>query len=389
MIENIKRKLHHNISISALSTIYIGTSFVLAGLMIIFLVNSNMRRQAIIEAKEKSRLILDHNLATHHYFTHSLKPAVFKIIDGTVDDDYFDPVWMSSTYVIHQIEKVLGEMNSGSSYYYKECAVNARSPINEADESERKFVEELNSNADIQIRSGIRMIDNSPYFEVLHRGESMEQSCLKCHSTPENAPAGMVDIFGSDRSFGRNLGEVVSAISIRIPLTEAYANANRFSIRLSALLLMILGVLYLVQRRFYNRYMHSAIVKIRDKALQISTDDKHLGEKIDLPAGRELYELTQSFNRMSGDLLGVKVHLEERVKERTAELQESLEKVKTLSGLLPICASCKKIRDDQGYWKEVEVFVKHHSEAEFTHGICPECSERLYGDFLRNTDDNK
>lgn len=387
-MKNNNRKLHQHLGLSAISTIYMGTAFIIASVIIIYFINTTMRHQSLIEAEEKSKLILDHNLATHHYFTHSLKPAVFGMIEGSVDKDYFDPIWMSSTYAIHQIDSIWGELNTGD-YYYKECAVNARSPINEADETERKFVEELNSDADIQIQSGIRMIDNSPHFEVLSRGESMEQSCLRCHSTPENAPADMVEFFGPVRSFGRNLGEVVSAVSIRIPLADAYANANRFSMRLSALLLLTLGVLYSVQRRFYNRYLLSAIVKIRDKALQISTDDNHLGEKIDLPAGQELYELTESFNRMSGDLLGMKVHLEERVEERTTELQETLKKVKTLSGLLPICASCKKIRDDQGYWNEVEIFVKQRSEAEFTHGICPECAERLYGDYFKKTDDNK
>ncbi len=58
------------------------------------------------------------------------------------------------------------------------------------------------------------------------------------------------------------------------------------------------------------------------------------------------------------------------------ELQDALSKVKTLSGLVPICAWCKKIRDDQGFWKEVEVFVQTHSEATFSHGVCPDCRKK-------------
>jgi len=54
------------------------------------------------------------------------------------------------------------------------------------------------------------------------------------------------------------------------------------------------------------------------------------------------------------------------------------QEVKSLSGLLPICASCKKIRDDEGYWKKLESYIKDHSEADFTHSICPECAEKLY-----------
>ncbi len=60
------------------------------------------------------------------------------------------------------------------------------------------------------------------------------------------------------------------------------------------------------------------------------------------------------------------------------ELQEALSKVKTLKGLIPICAVCKSIRDDQGYWNHIESYIREHSQADFTHGICPACVKRLY-----------
>jgi CheY-like chemotaxis protein len=63
--------------------------------------------------------------------------------------------------------------------------------------------------------------------------------------------------------------------------------------------------------------------------------------------------------------------------ERTRELEAALAEVKQLSGLLPICAWCKKVRDDQGYWKQIEVYIRDHSHAEFTHGVCPECMKGL------------
>jgi two-component system cell cycle sensor histidine kinase/response regulator CckA len=63
------------------------------------------------------------------------------------------------------------------------------------------------------------------------------------------------------------------------------------------------------------------------------------------------------------------------------ELTAALARVKTLGGLLPICSSCKKIRDDQGYWQQVETYVKKHSDAEFTHGLCPDCATKLYPEY--------
>lgn len=64
------------------------------------------------------------------------------------------------------------------------------------------------------------------------------------------------------------------------------------------------------------------------------------------------------------------------------ELQDALSKVKLLGGLLPICASCKKIRDDKGYWQQIEAYIRDHSEAEFSHGICPECARTLYPEYF-------
>jgi hypothetical protein len=66
------------------------------------------------------------------------------------------------------------------------------------------------------------------------------------------------------------------------------------------------------------------------------------------------------------------------------ELQNALAEVKTLGGLLPICSSCKKIRDDQGYWNQLEVYISGHSTAQFSHGLCPECAKKLYPKYFKD-----
>ncbi|MBI9091847.1 MAG: PAS domain-containing protein [Desulfobacterium sp.] len=71
---------------------------------------------------------------------------------------------------------------------------------------------------------------------------------------------------------------------------------------------------------------------------------------------------------------------EENQERLIIDLQDALEKVKVLSGLVPICANCKKIRDDKGYWNQIEGYIQKHSEVKFSHGMCPECSDKLYGD---------
>lgn len=112
----------------------------------------------------------------------------------------------------------------------------------------------------------------------------------------------------------------------------------------------------------------------------------------------EFDDLAEAFNTMSEALGGTRADLEKaiaelketqqgletRVAERTRQLEESVRKMDVLRGLLPICSSCKKIRDDQGYWKQVEQFVADHTGARFSHGICPECQTKLYGDLTED-----
>lgn len=72
-----------------------------------------------------------------------------------------------------------------------------------------------------------------------------------------------------------------------------------------------------------------------------------------------------------------RIQAEEEREKLLEELQNALENIKTLRGLLPICAYCKRIRNDQGYWEQVESYIKTHSLADFTHGICPDCMKKL------------
>ena len=104
----------------------------------------------------------------------------------------------------------------------------------------------------------------------------------------------------------------------------------------------------------------------------------------------ELATLANGFNAMGGETaqaqgrlkeqierLELEIqrrHLVEKEKEKLiGDLQQALSEIKTLEGIIPICASCKKIRDDQGYWKQLETYLLDHSQARFSHGICPDC----------------
>lgn len=90
-----------------------------------------------------------------------------------------------------------------------------------------------------------------------------------------------------------------------------------------------------------------------------------------------LFHVDRARQGAMDELEALNATLEARVRERTASLQQALDEVTQLSGLLPMCAWCKRIRDDSDYWREVGEYIEAHTHAEFTHGICPSCSEAM------------
>ncbi|MCW8958633.1 MAG: diguanylate cyclase [Gammaproteobacteria bacterium] len=312
---------HHGKRLSLWINATLGLLLVLVSVAVVALVNQQMREQALAEAGAKARILLDHNLAIHTYFTHQLKPPLFEKLDPLVGKGYFEPTWMSSTYAVREIDQYFHALN-GEDYYYKEGAIHARSPDNEADAFERQFLEELNQDPQLVDYSGVRMLDGKPYFFTMRRGEVMEEACLRCHDTPDRAPADLVRLYGAERSFHRTEGEVVSVLSRRVPLAEAYAEADRLSWNLSLILLATLVLLFAAHYWISRRLLFAPLDRLRAKALAIAASETHLGEQIELPAGRELAELTAAFNAMSGKLHVDRQHLEQHVAERTAELSD-------------------------------------------------------------------
>ena len=368
--------MNRKVNISIFLSLAIVILHFLAGLTFIFLSHRQLRRQAIAEAEAKAAIILDHNLAIHTYFSHQLKPKLFELVETSlpsVSESYFEPVWMSSSYAVREIDKYF-ESLSHEPYYYKESALNARHPENEADAYERRFLERLNSDEALERRFAVRNIDGDPYFTLIRRGEKMEASCLQCHSAPGNAPGDLVEIYGPDRSFGRREGDTVSAISLRIPIESALSGANRFSARLAGVLLLALAALTIAQLLLFRYVLFLPLSRIQEEISRIAKSDKHLGEEIRLPFGRELREMARSVNRMSGNLLKSKKALEDHqarleslVRDRTETLRKSEERYRIVSEMVSDYAYAFRVEKDGGFIGEWVT-----DALERVTGYCPE-----------------
>ncbi|MCW5203371.1 MAG: GAF domain-containing protein [Candidatus Electrothrix communis] len=126
-------------------------------------------------------------------------------------------------------------------------------------------------------------------------------------------------------------------------------------------------------------YPLGTLCVIDQKPRNLSQEQRHALEALarqiisQLELRRSSYELTQANNSQ---------------KKLITELQKALSRIETLEGMIPICAHCKKIRDDQGYWHQVEVYIGQLSAAnfDFTHGICPDCMQNFYPEFCKPDD---
>ena len=158
-----------------------------------------------------------------------------------------------------------------------------------------------------------------------------------------------------------------------IPEDQALAEARSVTMR-NLILLTFVFTLALLSAWFLGSYLITGPIS----RLTLLTNRFRQGDRdlrIDTsPINGEIGNLTKSFHEM---VLVIK-HREQERDRMIAELQRALSDVKRLSGLLPICASCKKIRDDRGYWNQLESYIGNHSEAQFSHGLCPECTKKLY-----------
>jgi nitrate/nitrite-specific signal transduction histidine kinase len=202
-----------------------------------------------------------------------------------------------------------------------------------------------------------------------------------------------------DEADSRLIGQIfLKAYALQDSINRLYESTEMEAVttRNSGFILIIFfvlggGVAIILNSIVAGRIVAKGVMKLHEEVGIIGSGN--LDYRIDAKGDDELAALARASNDMAAKLKESHTSmasLQQEITERKRveaereklirELQEALAKVKTLSGFIPICASCKKIRDDKGYWEQVEVYIRNHSEAEFSHGICPECFKKLYPD---------
>ncbi len=401
-------------NLGTLQLIITFTVFIAVGSALIIGYRSHERKEALSFAEREARII----------FNHYYSDKRFEYVHAAVENRFLNKTFtqQNDSLALFPVEPFQVSFPAGKGfsrsesedYYFKISAVDAKNPVNQADSLEKKFIEKAQLDPGLQEQTGIMEVNKAPNYFLLSRGRTVTLRCLRCHGDPSAAPAGLTAVYGSKAGFKWKAGSVTSAISIRVPLPVEFMSVNKESIQQIILLLGVLGAVLMLVHWINNRLIVKPIAKFSDSVVKLSSNGGSIGMKIDQPISMELSQAAASFNLMSEKLSGTIENLEKQVRERTSELEDSnknlagelieitriqkekenligdlteaLSQIKTLSGLLPICSSCKKIRDDSGSWSQIEVYLQKHSEAEFSHSVCPECAKKLYPEFYKDKD---
>lgn len=304
-----------NIAVKLLISLGIATIFFSIFLLYQTYSLTNRRVREVI--KQQASMALKFDLAIREYIAKNVRSVMYELLGP----DAFMPETMSTSYVARSIfEDVRNEFPD---YIIKFASDNPRNPANQAGPEELKVIEYLNNNPQSQRWEGAISITGKPYFAKFS-AMRMDESCLRCHGNPDDAPAALLERYGSTAGFHRPLGKIIGLDTVAIPmakiseklwpellktfLVSALGLLLFFLFIVSTTRLLITNRLTMISRHFVTSAQQSDYLQI--KPLEIKGKD-------------EICDLAVSFNTLSDKLKHFYSSLEMQVKERTRELENT------------------------------------------------------------------
>jgi HAMP domain-containing protein len=184
-----------------------------------------------------------------------------------------------------------------------------------------------------------------------------------------------------------------------IDVQEAFEPLERLKVR-SIITVLFISLLIVLYGILFSRKINAALRQLQGGINRIEKGD--LTHELKIETSDEFCDLADSFNKMAQNLRNTMASKDELFREieqrKLAELekgklidklQDTLAEIRTLRGILPLCSFCNKVRDDKGYWEQVDVYIQKYSEANISHSVCPECAEKHYSEEYKKIKENK
>ena len=263
---------------------------------------------------QQGLLALEFDHAIREYVAEHIRPAM----QGHVAEDEFVPETMSTSFVARNIfEKVRQDFPD---YIIKFSSDNPRNPANRASRSEFRMIAYFNDNPRINRWSGRIQLDGTEYYAHFS-ARRMEESCLRCHGRPEDAPTSLLERYGAIRGFHRPVGKVIALDTIAIPMDKADAALASQTAENSAIMMAGVVLLLVAVALVYRLLVARRLAMIARHFEQIAAQSENASiTPVEVQGRDEIAVLAASFNALVERVGAAHASLEARVTERTAEL---------------------------------------------------------------------
>ena len=319
-------------SMGVQSKFLLGTGLILLAVCLVsaFVIYFYEKRQMEQDALAKSELVMGAVDASRDYVREVLRPAMYE----KYGQDHFMLEAMSTSYVGRSVRErfapALDEFN------YRRVAINARNTDFEANELEREKIELFSGQDKKGEWQGVVSVNGKDQFKR-YRPVVFESECMRCHGSPEDAPDVLVEMYGSERGFGRSEGELAGLSVVSVPVEAAMAQVREKAFSVFLVVFLGVSIVFIALSFFFNRMV---VTNLRG-LLEIFRDeaDSHPANLVHIPsrgmdAGDELNELTDAASSMAEHLRRTREqlrqyaqNLEVKVQERTRALRDSEERL--------------------------------------------------------------
>lgn len=250
------------------------------------------------EVSSKALILMEIANSVRNYTNERVQPLLLPKVDDPNQEEFIPE--SIPTYTLRVVFEKFRQNKEYGNFVYKDATLNPTNPRDQADDFEAKIVERFRQNANLQDLSDFLTISGKKLFYTARPFAIKDKSCLRCHTTPEQAPKSQIASYGKDNGFGWKLNEIVAAQMVYVPAEEIFNNANRSFFLIIGVVGIIFTAIVVIMNQLLKKTVLLRIKNIATVAEQVSVGD--MNANFGKQSKDEIGDLAEAFNRMKYSL---------------------------------------------------------------------------------------
>jgi two-component system, NtrC family, sensor kinase len=289
------QRFRDNLRLSTRFALMVGTIVCAFCLGSAFLLYAHLKEKVILDTYQKGQIVFALMDGIGAYVNDTLRPRMFEVMSSLPGDEFFVAEAMSTTRIRHGVMGSVAEKKP--EFLYRRVSPAPRNPANHLDPIHVQRIGEFKTPGQHSEWHGIWFQNRTPYFSIV-KPVYVKGECLKCHGNPENAPSGLIKLYGAERGFGYREGDLMGLESISIPLSGALEEIHQIAVHVFAIGLCTMFCLFLAIEGAFLKLVGQPLKYLATRFEDIVNGARPLGEEVPIQTMDEIGELTSSFNTM-------------------------------------------------------------------------------------------